>query len=262
MTMKAVFFDIDGTIDDEYARVPASAVEAIRRARERGVFCAVNSGRPYSHIVPQVKEIGFDGYVCSVGQLIVSGGEVKKRLSAGETLSSRIRSMARDCKLDAYYESEEGVCADFIRPMHKLMLDQLTDFEIRGFPVMRSWPEGGFPFDKFCVWTGEGSDAERFMNAVKSEYYPIYRGGGMYEMVINGCTKATGMRELLELIGEPDAETYAIGDSANDLEMLKNVKHPAAMGGSPGAVTEVAEFTTAALWDDGLKKALERFGLI
>ena len=58
-------FDVDGTIITEDNYIPISAVNAIRAAQQAGNLCFVNTGRPYSHIVPSVKEIGFSGYMGS-----------------------------------------------------------------------------------------------------------------------------------------------------------------------------------------------------
>ncbi len=257
--MKAIFFDIDGTLDDDNGAVPESAARAVRRARERGAACFVNTGRPYSHIIPAVKDIGFDGYVCACGQHIVLGGETKKRRALGAEDSSMLFGLARECGLDGYFESEQGVVIGFIRPLFEIIRIQIRNFEKQGLPVMFGLP-AGFRLDKLCVWETEGSDFERFRKASAHLLTPIYRGGGMYEMVVNGCDKAKGMREILELVGCPDAETYAIGDSMNDRAMLMAADHPIAMGGSPAELASIAEFVTDTLENDGVKKALEHYG--
>ena len=71
MSHKIVFFDIDGTIMDEFGFIPPSATEAIHSAQAKGVKCIVNTGRPYTHIEPAIVAIGFDGYICSCGQLLI-----------------------------------------------------------------------------------------------------------------------------------------------------------------------------------------------
>ena len=43
--MKAVFFDIDGTLWDETFIVPDSAVDAIRQLRKNGHLAFINTGR-------------------------------------------------------------------------------------------------------------------------------------------------------------------------------------------------------------------------
>lgn len=44
--MSIVFFDLDGTLVDEDGNIPPSAALAIRRLRENGHYCVVNTGLP------------------------------------------------------------------------------------------------------------------------------------------------------------------------------------------------------------------------
>lgn len=266
--MKLIFFDIDGTIDDERGRVPASARSAIRRAQSLGAVCAINSGRPYSHIVPSVMRIGFSGFVCSIGQHIILDGRCIRRLRPSREEAKRVISLARECRLDAYYESEEGLCLDVCHPIGAGMRRQLAYYKRRGLEVLHGAPDGEYSFDKFCFWAKPDSSPQAFIEGVSGLFYPIYRGGGMYEMVLCGCTKGTGMEAFkAELaasrgIDADQIETYAIGDSPNDVEMLLAADHPIVMGGAPFEVASLAEFVTDTLWNDGLYKALAHFGLI
>ena len=62
--MKAVFFDIDGTLFIEKQGVPASTVEAITKIRENGHKAFICTGRSRA-MIPQtpILDIGFDGIV-------------------------------------------------------------------------------------------------------------------------------------------------------------------------------------------------------
>ena len=51
--MKAVFFDIDGTIWDNKMRIPQSAIDGIRRLRANGHLAFINSGRAKSNILDE-----------------------------------------------------------------------------------------------------------------------------------------------------------------------------------------------------------------
>lgn len=261
IAMKAVFFDIDGTLDDENGVVPESAKYAVARAGEMGALLFVNTGRPYSHIIPAVKEMGFDGFSCACGQHLILEGATKKRRALSAEDTAMLFGLARECGLDGYFESEEGVVISFIRPFFEIIKTQIVNFEKQGLPVYFDLPDG-FSIDKLCVWEGEGSDLSRFVQAASHLLTPISRGRGLYEMVVNGCDKAKGMRELLDLAGHPDAETYAIGDSMNDLAMLTAVDHPIVMGGAPKELETIAEFVTDTVENDGILKALVHFGLI
>ena len=55
---------------------------------------------------------------------------------------------------------------------------------------------------------------------------------------------------------------YVFGDSANDMDMFVCVKHAVAMGNHDRALEQEAEYVTDTVERDGIKKALEHYGLI
>ena len=76
MEQKLIFLDIDGTLTEPGKNVPPlSAVEAVRRAREKGHKVVLCSGRNYVMLFP-VLEFGFDGLIASAGGYIEYGGQV------------------------------------------------------------------------------------------------------------------------------------------------------------------------------------------
>ena len=86
--------------------------------------------------------------------------------------------------------------------------------------------------------------------------------GNVVEFVPKGTSKATGIEWLCNYLRVEKEDTYAIGDSINDLEMLECVAHGIAMGNSTQIAKDAAEYVTTALWDDGICHALEHYGLI
>ena len=71
MKQKIIFFDIDGTILPENGMpIPESTKEAIKKARANGHLTFINSGRTSVNINPNIRELGFDGYLCGCGTYI------------------------------------------------------------------------------------------------------------------------------------------------------------------------------------------------
>ena len=56
--------------------------------------------------------------------------------------------------------------------------------------------------------------------------------------------------------------TYAFGDGMNDLEMFLTVDHPIAMANAVDDLKDKAEYITDNNDNDGIAKALQKFGLI
>ena len=86
--------------------------------------------------------------------------------------------------------------------------------------------------------------------------------GHVVEFVPKGTSKATGIDWLCRHMGIKNEDTYAIGDSVNDLDMLSFVGHGIAMGNGTPPAKEAAEFVTTDIYDDGIKHAMEHYGLI
>lgn len=262
MKRKIIFFDIDGTIMDELGYVPDSAVEAIHAAQARGIKCIVNTGRPYVHIEPAIIAMGFDGYICSCGQLLMMDGRERFRARVDREVCAQIVRRAEQCRLDAYYEAEESMRQMLLHepnPGMRIYLERMIE---RGFEVTLDPREEGYEFDKFCIWAHEDSDVDSFAAWAEQFYTLINRGGGMYECILKGYSKQTGIQAVREMLGADADDCYAIGDSANDLPMLQCVGHGIAMGNAPDSVKSQVEHVTADLRDDGLAKALEFYGLV
>ena len=76
MKQKLLLLDIDGTLTEPgYNIPPASALEAIRKARKNGHRVFLCSGRNYAMLKP-ILQYGFDGYVASAGGYVVCDGKV------------------------------------------------------------------------------------------------------------------------------------------------------------------------------------------
>ena len=82
--IKAIFFDIDGTlIDEEKDIVPESAVQALKKAKENGSLLFLCSGRCLAIIPEDIMALGFDGMVGGCGTYIEIGGRGLSPYSAG-----------------------------------------------------------------------------------------------------------------------------------------------------------------------------------
>ena len=82
------------------------------------------------------------------------------------------------------------------------------------------------------------------------------------EIVPKGFNKATGIQQMCEILGIAHEDTYAFGDSTNDLDMLKYVAHSVAMGDGMQQAKDAAEYVTTPLWGDGIYNGLKHYGLI
>lgn len=260
---KMIFFDIDGTISVEATgEIPESAVCAIRKARENGHLTFINTGRTLFLVEDKYKEIGFDGFVCGCGTAIYENGECIYKYEVSKELCHKVMQKARETRVTAVYESAEGIYFDRSLPKHEVLdtFERLLGVNMKFVPEVL---EGGaVTFEKFCVWITEEADFETFYEAIKNDYDCIDRGGGMYEIMPIGASKALGIQKLMEHHQIPLENCYALGDSTNDLAMLQFVPNSIAMGNSMKEIVPYCAYQTANVEEDGLEKALKHFEII
>ena len=115
---------------------------------------------------------------------------------------------------------------------------------------------------KFVTFDEPDSRHAAFVEKMRPYFTYIERGGGMIECVAKGCSKASGVEMLLSHLGARREETFAFGDSTNDVSMFRAVGHGICMGDGMEEAKAHAEFVTADLLDDGIEKGLRHYGLI
>ena len=84
--------------------------------------------------------------------------------------------------------------------------------------------------NKFSADVLEDTDYARIKKELGDDFDFLEHEGNVVECVPKGTSKATGIAWLCKYLGVPREETYAIGDSVNDLDMLAYVGHGIAMG--------------------------------
>ena len=81
------------------------------------------------------------------------------------------------------------------------------------------------------------------------------------EFIAPGVSKGRAVRWLARRLRIPLAATLAIGDQWNDLEMLAEVGHGAAMPSAPAEVRAVARYVAPPLEDEGAAQIIEQLVL-
>ena len=90
----------------------------------------------------------------------------------------------------------------------------------------------------------------------------VHEPDGILEIGQAGHSKASGIERLCASLGIAKEDTYAFGDSANDVEMLEFVAHGIAMGNGTDVAKNAAEFVTTDIHKDGIWNGLKHYGLI
>lgn len=261
MNKNIVFFDIDGTLLSEKTKlIPDSTREAIKLMRENGHLAFINTGRPMCELTPYIKEIGFDGFICGCGTHIELNGEVLFHKSLGKDLSKKVALDMKEFKLEGLLEGRYDVYWDKPENIQNKSVKRIIEqHKYEGFYTGSTWYDPNIEYDKLVIFVEEYSDFDGFYEKYKNIFEFIKRDNNFYELVPLGYSKATGIQYLEEHLNIPHENTYAIGDSTNDLSMLDYAGTSIAMGNSTPSILDKVSYVTDDVDDNGIYNALKHY---
>lgn len=262
MEQKLLFFDIDGTIlSHRTYEISESTKTAIATARANGHLCFINTGRTKGEMQDFILELGFDGCICGCGTYISLNDEVIFHQTFSQDLIRSVIADLRELELAAFLEGSSSVYYEegILHPFLQFTKDgQNKDASIK----IETWNAKDMSVDKFCIVYENLDRIALFMDKYKDTFDFINREEDFYEVIAKGYSKATAIAYLENHLKIPHDNTFAFGDSSNDLTMLKYVKHSIAMGNSNPEVLKIATFITKDVDQDGIYHALQHYGLI
>ena len=263
MDRKMIFFDIDGTLltppPDHF--VPESAIEAVHMAQKNGHYTFINSGRTLFFIPEQIKNIGFDGFVCGCGTHVYFHNETLFSYTIPHALCKEIILLLRKCRIRAFFEENSAILFDTQSPVYCQEQETLR-LRSNGSDLGNIENNSSLHFDKFMVFMDDNCDRTSFFNFIKDQFEYISHEENVGEVIPRQFSKATGIQLLTEKLSIPLENCYVIGDSPNDLPMLKYVPNSIAMGNSNKEILPYCSYQTTDILDDGIYHALEHFHLI
>ena len=254
--MKLIFFDVDGTLIGDKGQVLAqSTKEAIGKARDNGHICMV---RLVADWLPG--QADFDGYLLGCGSMARYRGEVLWHRTFSMEQGCRIMEALDRCGIDALLEGSEE---NYSKNLSEIRTDVFRHhMGVRYRRKYGAWEEACGRFDKLFMYVDEDSRLDRFRQEFAEELDFIDRDRGFWEVIPTGCSKGLAMEELAEALGIPMADTVAVGDSSNDLEMLQRAGTAIAMGNATQGIRDLADYVTTDVMEDGIWNALDWLGVL
>lgn len=256
--IKAVFFDIDGTLFEGSKGIPKSTLKDLDILKRQGIKRVICTGRDKNEIkVKELVDIKFDAYITTNGQICLDDKMnifFKSPIDKEDTKELVKMFNKKDVPISLC--NENGAYINFINDYVK---EAMKNFNL---PLEEIGTYKNEELYKAMIF-GERNvvDYLRINERLKNCYPTFWNEDGM-DIVPRHGGKEVGIKAYLEKENIKIEEAMAIGDSDNDIGMIKEIGIGVAMGNAIGEIKNVADYVTANLYDDGIDKALRHFGVI
>lgn len=265
MAVKMIVSDLDGTMLNAAHKIPEANKEAVREAQKAGIIVTFATGRMYSSAKPYAEELGI------TAPLITYNGAVVKTVD-GELVSGSFMDegtvkavleycFAKNIYVQLYSEGEFYYVVQ--TPMAKAYeLAAGVKGQAVGKDGMLSRIKN---VEKLLIVgkTPEISDEIVLdLNIKFSHSLVALKSTSVYiEVIRPSVSKAGAMLALAEHFGIKPEEIMALGDSDNDISMLKAAGLAIAMGNANDTVQEIAAYVTVDCEDGGVAEAIRKYAL-
>lgn len=273
---KYIFLDIDGTLfSTTIGRIPESALEAMKLARENGHKLFLCTGRSLAE-VSKYLNADVDGFVLGAGSMVYADG---KRIYDRPIDASSIARIKHTIHSFGLGYSLEGSAGAYCSPagyesLLKYFSGGSTDRneQIQICMDNCTYPEtfGSEENDsiyKVCAFGTKWNPI--YPKLEKALEYPFILTKAMElpnfvigEITDRNISKANGIEQILLHYNAEEFDAVGIGDSANDIPMLKKCAISIAMGNSTPETKEAAGYVTTDILKHGIWNAFVHYDII
>jgi len=276
-----VALDVDGTILDIEGRISERMMASLARLRARGVRLVISTGRGIQAALPVAHRVGLTD-----GWMICANGAITLRMDPTAPRGYEVIDSVTFDPADAIAALSRAV------PDGIVAVEVLGG----GFKVSRPFPDGELIEAQRVVSLEEMASQPvtrvvlRAPGMDVNEFSELVAGCGLHsveyaigwtawlDVAPAGVTKASALQALAARLGTDAGQvgctgqaesagraehtgrtmhTIAVGDGANDIEMLRWAGIGAAMGSAPQSVKDSSDIVTEPVWHDGCAALLD-----
>lgn len=257
--IKAIFFDIDGTIlPRNHTKIPASTVDSLNQLRQNNVKLFIATGRYKKAISFLDDSFIFDGYVTSNGQLCyLPNGKVVREQTLPHSTILKLVNLLNKTPLPVQFVGKNGIYANFFT---KELIDRFTSIN---HPLPKENTAHLALQDEIyqCVAFTENFRQEILEQALLDAQL-LTSIPYCLDIISNNSGKDYGIDAFIGNYGIKLSECMAFGDGDNDITMVKHAGVGVAMANASDNLKAIANYVTDYCDNDGITKALKHFDVL
>ena len=260
--------DVDGTLHNSHREISDATKNALIEAQKRGKTIAIASGRSIAGIRQTASAISLEEYG---GYVIAYNGTTVINCKTGECIYNQ--TLPADLIAPVYEEAAKlqvAIMAYRDSAKEIIVAGGVTDYVAADADAScvtiretdQFVKELSFPINKIFV-SGEPDkmkEVERILQRKFGSVLNVFRSDPYYvELLPKYTDKGVAVDKLVKYMDITKERVMCVGDSNNDLPMLRYAGMGVAMGNASDRIKEQADYVTDSNDDDGIVKVIEKF---
>ncbi|GAC1657375.1 MAG: sugar-phosphatase [Ktedonobacteraceae bacterium] len=273
-SIKMLVIDLDGTLLNPEGKITSATIKSVQMAQEAGIVVTLATARRYCNTAKIASELLLAGPIILYdGAEIVQhpqGSILYTRPIEAQIAQEAVNVLVRHGVQPVVHPNDGQVEEVWTELAEQDSLELNAYFEVYRQKIRR------MPYQNLCAGNSDPLRVVAFTSeeaiqrvipeiaTLPCSWTMIKRGSyGCAELVVmdKGCTKASGVAALAQVLSIPMSEVMAIGDNNNDIAMLQAAGWGVAMGQAAEHVKAAADAVTTSNAEDGVAQAIERYVL-
>ena len=241
----AAALDLDGTVIGPDENISPAVHEAIVRLAER-IHVFIATGREPADVLRYANELGL-----TTPQLCDGGANILDPVQGVSTWAAPLGPVNAEAVVTRLREMGSAFVATHASGTASTF-DDVPDWDLIRVSAL--------DLDEDTA-DALATEFRRNKNMYVIKAVLPYNGLWAVDFTLAGVDKASGIARVGQTLGVNPTNMVAVGDSYNDLPMLKACGFSVAMGNAPPEVKDAAEFVAPSVAEDGLAVAINEYVL-
>lgn len=266
--VKAIMADVDGTLLCSQGYVTEKTVNAIKKAREKGILFGLSTGRDVVSCQKLLKEWNIEGLVDSI--VGMGGGEIYD-IFLGIKKSSYLLNGELIWEIIKHYEDmdlnfcipKDGILLGYKDDEYIKMLSKADKlpYKIVDFHELLKSPHGKVMIICHPEYMDKIIERSKTFSNQNYKSASLKTASILYEYMDPRVSKTNGLKEVMELHGLTLEDLLVFGDADNDADMIENAGIGVVMANGSKRSKSVADYVTSDNDKDGIAIFLEGNGI-
>lgn len=260
---KLIAIDLDDTLLNDDGVISEKNKEAVKRAEAAGVKVMIVSGRSYASTKQFIDELALPNLTVSLNGAYLQDPSNDRRIAEFPIDLEITEEIIKDIEpFDIhvnFYHGEKVFCqgyteqAKFYSDMNRIEIDYIESLE-----ELSKTAQAG----KLLM----SNDREKLIqirdllqNKFGDQLNIVFSKPYFLEVTDKRASKGAALLKAAEIYGIGEKEIIAMGDSENDLSMIRSAGLGIAMGNAGDKIKKEADFVTLTNNEDGVAYAINKF---